>query len=229
MTTITLFDYVKATTGFAESTITTVTSSIISFLSTSLREFDTVKVEGLGIFKVVDRPEREGRNPRTGEQTTFKASRKVKFTPSKSFGVLILPDPKAQLEFFSSNVSETPETPEDISEDISREFSEEIPLELLPGYIPVPVSIPVPVPISNPVPVSIPLVVEAEVPPIPLELLPEVATDKIWNIKAPDSSFVKVFSQDLTKWGVTMTTPVYSPDTGWILASNVPELAGLLG
>ncbi len=99
MTSITdLSAYVKTSTGFAESTIAAVTTSVISFLSMSLRESDTVKLEGLGIFKAVDRPERQGRNPRTGELSTFKASRKIKFTPSKSFGVSVLPDSQAQSE-----------------------------------------------------------------------------------------------------------------------------------
>lgn len=223
-----LTDYVKAATGYGESTIETVTNSIISFLSASLRNNGFVKIEEFGTFKVVDKPEREGRNPRTGEMTTFKASRKVKFSPSKSFGVLIQPDPK---------VSELPFPPSLFSPEISSEFPPEISSELPPELLPS-VSSGVPsellpeyfssVPTVPTVP-SVPTVsTVSSVPPIPIELLPKVKTvEKVWNIKAPDNSFVEVKTQDLSKWGVTATTPIYSKETGWILAGPIPELAGI--
>jgi hypothetical protein len=55
-----------------------------------------------------------------------------------------------------------------------------------------------------------------------------VTVKKVWNIKAPDESFVEVETNDLASWGVTVTTPIYSPETGWLLAGNIPELTGLL-
>lgn len=48
-----------------------------------LKRGDKLNVSGLGIFKVADRPARMGRNPRTGESIQIKASKKVRFTPSK--------------------------------------------------------------------------------------------------------------------------------------------------
>ena len=48
-----------------------------------LKKGDKLNVSGLGIFKVADRPARMGRNPRTGESIQIKASKKVRFTPSK--------------------------------------------------------------------------------------------------------------------------------------------------
>ncbi|AGZ61826.1 MAG: nucleoid DNA binding protein [Phormidium phage MIS-PhV1B] len=237
MTSITdLSAYVKTSTGFAESTIAAVTTSVISFLSMSLRESDTVKLEGLGIFKAVDRPERQGRNPRTGELSTFKASRKIKFTPSKSFGVSVLPDSQAQSEAQTEFSEGFP---------LSQEFSQAIPLELLPGYIPSSPSSPSfpssPSSPSSSEPVPSPTLSVSEgltinqglgvssIPPIPSGLLPKVVTvKKVWNIKAPDESFVEVETNDLASWGVTVTTPIYSPETGWLLAGNIPELTGLL-
>jgi DNA-binding protein HU-beta len=38
---------------------------------------------GFGSFKVVDRPEREARNPRTGEKIEVPASKVPKFVPGK--------------------------------------------------------------------------------------------------------------------------------------------------
>lgn len=42
------------------------------------------EVPFLGKLKVEDKPERQGRNPSTGEAITVPASRKVKFKPSKT-------------------------------------------------------------------------------------------------------------------------------------------------
>ena len=43
-----------------------------------------VSLAGFGRFKVQDRPEREGRNPATGEGVTIAASHKLAFTPAKA-------------------------------------------------------------------------------------------------------------------------------------------------
>lgn len=43
-----------------------------------------VSFTGFGSFKVVERSERKGRNPRTGEECLIPASRVVKFTPGKA-------------------------------------------------------------------------------------------------------------------------------------------------
>ena len=42
-----------------------------------------VSIAGFGKFAVKDRPERQGRNPSTGEAMTIAASKKVSFTPAK--------------------------------------------------------------------------------------------------------------------------------------------------
>lgn len=43
-----------------------------------------LNLSGFGIFKVADRPARQGRNPRTGETIQIKASKKAKFVPAKA-------------------------------------------------------------------------------------------------------------------------------------------------
>ncbi|MEG4166581.1 MULTISPECIES: HU family DNA-binding protein [unclassified Microcoleus] len=88
-----LIDHVKASTGFSESTITAVWESVVAFMSLTLRNGEKLPLEGLGILKATDRPERQGRNPRTGEAITFKASRRPKLSFSKSFLTLVQPDP----------------------------------------------------------------------------------------------------------------------------------------
>ena len=185
----TLTDYVKASTGFTESTIVAVTNSTIAFLSSNLRSGEEARLEGLGTFKVTDKPERQGRNPRTGETITLKASRKPKLTFSKSFLTNIQPDPNA--------------------------------------VVPAPVES---TPTSTPTPVGVAAI---EIPPIPADLLPPAATVAVpelsWQIKAPDGSFIEATTSELSGWGVTAATPVYSNATGWKLAGKVPELVGIIG
>lgn len=181
----TLVEHVKASTGFTESTVTAVMNSATAFLSTRLRNGEEARLEGLGTFKVIDKPERPGRNPRTGKTITLKASRKPKLTFAKSFLTSIQPDPNA--------------------------------------VVPVQVE-------SAP---TVPVAVAIEIPPIPADLLPPTATaavpELLWQIKAPDDTFVQVATSELSGWGVTATTPIYSPATGWKLAGKVPELAGIVG
>lgn len=43
-----------------------------------------VQLVGFGTYEVSERPEREGRNPKTGEPMTIAASRMPKFKPGKA-------------------------------------------------------------------------------------------------------------------------------------------------
>lgn len=48
-------------------------------IASGLTEGQKITLQGLGTFYTLEKPERPGRNPRTGQQTTFRASRKPKF------------------------------------------------------------------------------------------------------------------------------------------------------
>ena len=48
-----------------------------------LKEGDRVRIAGIGIIEVKDRPARMGRNPATGEPIPIKASRKIAFRAAK--------------------------------------------------------------------------------------------------------------------------------------------------
>ena len=48
-----------------------------------LKAGDRVRIGGLGIIQVKDRPARMGRNPATGEAIQIQASRKIAFRPAK--------------------------------------------------------------------------------------------------------------------------------------------------
>lgn len=48
----------------------------------TLANGEDVKIPGLGTYTVTDRPERMGRNPKTGEPALIKASKAAKFKAS---------------------------------------------------------------------------------------------------------------------------------------------------
>ncbi len=57
--------------------------AFISVISESLKDGVDVPLTGFGTFTIVDRAEREGRNPMTGAAITIAAKKVVKFKPGK--------------------------------------------------------------------------------------------------------------------------------------------------
>jgi DNA-binding protein HU-beta len=57
--------------------------SIISSIVRTLKKDGRILIYGLGVFDVVKRPKRKGRNPRSGETLIIKAHKAVKFKPAK--------------------------------------------------------------------------------------------------------------------------------------------------
>jgi len=62
---------------------------ILGDIMETVRKGDEVSFSGFGVFKVVDRKERMGINPKTGERIKIAASRKLKFRPAKAFKDLV--------------------------------------------------------------------------------------------------------------------------------------------
>ena len=58
-------------------------TGLVGILVQHLKSGDRLRIGGLGILEVKDRPERAGRNPATGEAITIKASKKIAFRPAK--------------------------------------------------------------------------------------------------------------------------------------------------
>lgn len=58
--------------------------AVLECLQEALAAGETVTFTGFGSFKVNQRAERKGRNPRSGEEITIPACKVVKFTPGKS-------------------------------------------------------------------------------------------------------------------------------------------------
>ena len=68
----------KITEKQAES----VFSAFVGMISTSLKNGERVALPGFGVFTVVDRKAKTGRNPRTGAQIKIPARKAVKFSAS---------------------------------------------------------------------------------------------------------------------------------------------------
>ena len=56
----------------------------IAVVEGALKAGDKVQLVGFGTFEVAERPEREGRNPRSGETMTIAASKNPKFKAGKA-------------------------------------------------------------------------------------------------------------------------------------------------
>lgn len=54
-------------------------------LGNTVADSGRLKIHGFGVFRCVDKKERIGRNPRTGQAATITARRVVNFTASKIF------------------------------------------------------------------------------------------------------------------------------------------------
>lgn len=61
-----------------------VLKAFIDTVSEELIKGEKVQLVGFGTFEVVDRAERQGRNPQTGEPITIAASKSPKFKAGKS-------------------------------------------------------------------------------------------------------------------------------------------------
>jgi DNA-binding protein HU-beta len=72
-----------STTGASQAEMKATLTAVFDEIAETLARGDEVAITGFGKFAVRSRPERPGRNPRTGEQVTFAASRNVGFSASK--------------------------------------------------------------------------------------------------------------------------------------------------
>lgn len=73
------------TTGIMTSIEKTerVVNQVLDMLKESIVKHRSLKIQGFGVFEVVDVPERQGCNPRTGESILIPAHKAVRFRPGK--------------------------------------------------------------------------------------------------------------------------------------------------
>ena len=58
-------------------------AGMVELMTTHLKNGDRIRMNGLGVLEVKDRPARQGRNPATGETIQVAASKKVAFRVAK--------------------------------------------------------------------------------------------------------------------------------------------------
>ena len=76
-------------TGLRKTEAAKAVTAVLGGIQTALREGQKVSISGFGVFQIVDRPEREGRNPKTGKSIKIAASKAVKFKPGKGLREII--------------------------------------------------------------------------------------------------------------------------------------------
>jgi len=74
---------VASASGTSEAEAKKVITAVFDQIAGAAAKGEEVSISGFGKFAVKDRPERQGRNPATGEAMTIAASKKVSFTAAK--------------------------------------------------------------------------------------------------------------------------------------------------
>jgi DNA-binding protein HU-beta len=78
-----LISAVAETSGLSKTDATSAVESVLDTITRALSSGDEVRLVGFGTFSVAKRKASTGRNPRTGEPMTIKASSQPKFKAGK--------------------------------------------------------------------------------------------------------------------------------------------------
>ena len=78
-----LIAQVADTSGLGKGDASKAVEAVFESISASLKKGDEVRLVGFGTFSVSKRKASTGRNPRTGEEMTIKASNQPKFKAGK--------------------------------------------------------------------------------------------------------------------------------------------------
>ncbi|WP_159980459.1 MULTISPECIES: HU family DNA-binding protein [unclassified Novosphingobium] len=79
-----LADVIATDTGITKTDARKIVDAVFDAIGNAAAKGDEISLNGFGKFKIKDSPEREGRNPATGETMTIKASKKLAFAPAKA-------------------------------------------------------------------------------------------------------------------------------------------------
>ncbi len=74
---------VATSTGSSDADAKKAIAAVFDQIAGAAVKGEEVSIPGFGKFAIKDRPERQGRNPATGEAITIAASKKVAFTAAK--------------------------------------------------------------------------------------------------------------------------------------------------
>lgn len=78
-----LVEKVAASAGISKKAAGAAVDSVFAETMNALKAEGSVSIMGFGSFKVVERAERVGRNPGTGQEITIPARKAVRFSPGK--------------------------------------------------------------------------------------------------------------------------------------------------
>ncbi len=78
-----LIAHIVKTTSVSAADADTVVNALLDTVTETLKAGGEIKLLGFGSFAVQSAPEREGRNPRTGETLQIKASKRPVFKAGK--------------------------------------------------------------------------------------------------------------------------------------------------
>ena len=78
-----LISAVAESSGLSKNDASAAVEGVFDAISKSLKDGDEVRLVGFGTFSVAKRKASTGRNPRTGEPMTIKASNQPKFKAGK--------------------------------------------------------------------------------------------------------------------------------------------------
>jgi len=79
-----LADTIASSADVPKADARKIVDAVFTAIAEAAAKGEEISLNGFGKFKVKDSPEREGRNPATGEAMTIKASKKLTFTPAKA-------------------------------------------------------------------------------------------------------------------------------------------------
>ena len=84
-----LVSHVAAAAELPKAAADKAVSAVFDGITAALAGGDEVTVYGFGVFSVSQRPERDGRNPKTGEALKIPAGKSLKFRPSKQLKIAL--------------------------------------------------------------------------------------------------------------------------------------------
>ncbi len=84
-----LIERVASNNDLSKAATKTIVESVLTSISAGLADSGSVDLHGFGKFEVKSRPERQGRNPATGETITIAASQSVSFKAKKALKDLL--------------------------------------------------------------------------------------------------------------------------------------------
>ena len=79
-----LVDKIAELTGMPKTRVALCYDTLFDLIGEGLADGDKVTVPSFGTFQVAERPQRQGRNPATGQRITIPASKTVRFKVSKN-------------------------------------------------------------------------------------------------------------------------------------------------